>query len=208
MAQFIFHIGKCVHLLLLCALLRLSGELFILTALSLRVSGEISILTPLLQEIFPKLQTQSCPANLSFIAAKPYTYHGVPLSLVCLRKYVNYDPLLSYDRFRCSIFPFYMILFQAGSHWFVTSLMYLFATNIFFRTCHVSGLVVELWTRAACSCSHWYYTLVGCKDNHVTQHNKCWMAGSRGCILERARRGREGSKRSTPRRMWHLSKNL
>ena len=60
--------------LLLCALLRLAGEeVFILSTSSWGVSGEISILTPLLQEIFPKLQTQSCPANLSLVAAKPHT---------------------------------------------------------------------------------------------------------------------------------------
>lgn len=77
MAQVIFHkvASPAGHLLLLCALLRLtSEEISMLATSSWGVSGEISILIPLLQKrFFLKFKTQSCLANLSLVAATSYT---------------------------------------------------------------------------------------------------------------------------------------
>lgn len=101
------HFPQRFHLLLLCALRLTSEEVSMTATSSWGVSGELSILIPLLQKrFFPKFKTRSCLANLSVV-----TYPHVPLSLVCLRKHVNYEPLWPHYRFICSTFPFYLIPF-------------------------------------------------------------------------------------------------
>lgn len=42
------------------------------------------------------------------------------------------------------------------------------------------------------------YTLVGCRDNHFTQDNKCYVGENSGRTLERVRRGKESNKKSLP----------
>lgn len=92
--QFISHIGGLVYLWLLGALWRLSNEVSMLTTSVWGVSGEISILIPLeLKRFSPKFKPQSYPAHLPLVATMSYL-HGVLPSLVCLRKYLNYESLL------------------------------------------------------------------------------------------------------------------
>lgn len=73
-------IGKCVHLLLLCALRLTSEEVSMLATSPWRISRESSISKQSCysqEDFFPNLRLR-CPDNLSLVAAKSYINHGVP----------------------------------------------------------------------------------------------------------------------------------